>query len=228
MKHALRVVRWMIGGALLAVGARAERIDFTVNEDIPDNDDRGLQSTGVVTGLPTSIESIDVWLKLSATSGNLAWAGDYYVTLQHESGFSVLLNRAGRTASDALGYDDNGFDVLFTYGGTDIHTYWTATPTLDSAGRLTGTWGVDGRNVDPDSVLDTTPRTDMLAGFSGLDPNGSWTLFVADLNPNGVATLDGWGLDIEAVPEASTLTLVLAIGGSCLAARRLRMRFRRR
>ena len=37
-----------------------------------------------------------------------AFDGDIYAYLGHGSGISNLLNRAGRTASDAFGYSDNG------------------------------------------------------------------------------------------------------------------------
>ena len=39
-----------------------------------------------------------------------------------------------------------------------------------------------------------------------MDPNGQWTLFVADVSPLRVSTLAGWGLTID-VPEPSVAVI---------------------
>jgi hypothetical protein len=46
-------------------------------------------------------------------------------------------------------------------------------------------------------VTDLDPRTAFLSSFKGLDPNGEWTLFVADLSAGNISTLVSWGLNIE-------------------------------
>ena len=74
--------------------------------------------------------------------------------------------------------------------------------------------------MDPNSALDTTPRTATLAGFNGLNPNGDWTLYFRDDSPGGFSTLNGFSLDISAVPEPvnaalgvfAALGLILAMG----------------
>jgi subtilisin-like proprotein convertase family protein len=45
-----------------------------------------------------------------------------------------------------------------------------------------------------------------LESFIGLDPNGTWSLFIADLNGGGVTSVQSWGLqmDIVAVPEVES------------------------
>ena len=208
----------LIGSALLAAPARGEVV-FTVDQAIPDNRETGLQDTQTLSGFTGAIGSLEVLLSISAADGDLAYNGDFYVTLQHDSGFAVLLNRVGRTDSNPLGYGHNGFELTFALAGPDIHLYEDYSPSYDGAGSLTGTWGVDGRNVDPDTVLGTSPRTDMLANFIGADPNGTWTIFLADLNPYGRATLDSWGLDITPIPEPGSL-LLLGLGGLTLLGRR--------
>src|SRR5262249_11783808 len=36
----------------------------------------------------------------------------------------------------------------------------------------------------------------MLSSFNGLNPNGEWVLFVADMEAGNVYTVDNWGLEI--------------------------------
>ena len=48
----------------------------------------------------------------------------------------------------------------------------------------------------------------MFSLFNGLDPNGVWTLYVADVSSGGEGTLVGWGLQITTVPEPESAALV--------------------
>jgi hypothetical protein len=114
----------------------------------------------------------------------------------------------------------NGFDVTFSFGADDIHLAETFTPSYDVDGRLTGTWGADARNIDPDLVLDTDEQTADLDQFMGFDPNANWTIFVADMSLGGAATLDSWGLNIEVIPETGTLGLISFVGIGVLFIRR--------
>lgn len=218
MKKMATISMFLMAG-LVAYG---DWVDWNVNAAIPDNDPAGLQDTQILSGYDGVIESVQVRLTLTGAAMDYAFNGDFYITLQHDSGFAVLLNRAGRTATELVGYDNNGFDITFTLGGNDVHLYQDYTPSYDGAGRLTGTWGVDGRDVDPDDVLDTELRTDMLESFTGLNPNGNWTIFAADMNLNGSATLDSWGLNVTVVPEPGTLGLLLAAGSVLVLTRRRR------
>ena len=206
-----------IGCLLLSLPAPAALI-FPINLPIPDNAPTGFQNTQSLSGFSGSIASLEVHLSLSAAPATLAFNGDFYLTLQHDAGFAVLLNRVGRSSSNPLGDDHNGFDITFALSAPDIHLYPHLSPTYDAAGRLTGSWGADGRIADPDSVLDSSPRLDMLSSFVGLDPNGAWTLFLADLNPYGNASLDSWGLDIATIPEPPAFAL-LGLGALLLALR---------
>lgn len=119
---------------------------------------------------------------------------DLYAYLVHGSGFSVLLNRVGRTAGDGFGSGDAGMNVTLddSAANGDIHLY--------GAGNIRGgaAWAADGRNVNPLNTLDTDGRSSLLNTFNGLNPNGQWTLFIADLSGGDVSTLTSWGLNIEA------------------------------
>lgn len=210
------VVAWLIAGG--AFSARADLVTWTVDQAIPDNESMGLQNTQTMSGFTDVIGSIEV--RLTLTGDPLAYNGDFFVSLQcANGGYAVLLNRAGRTEIDPLGYGQNGFDITFSLFASDVHLYQTFSPSYDTEGRLTGTWSADGRDVDPDSVLDVDLRTVDLDQFFGIDPNGNWTIFVADMNGNGTATLDSWGLDITPIPEPGTLGL-LALGAWVLRRRR--------
>lgn len=98
---------------------------------------------------------------------------------------------------------------------------WNVTTAIPiSGGAVTGTYQPDGRATDPLTVLNTDARPAMLADFIGLDPNGNWTLFVADQNPGDTSTLQSWTLTIKAVPEPSAALLSLL--GAVLLLRRSR------
>jgi subtilisin-like proprotein convertase family protein len=208
-----RMAQWIAGVILFwgASGVYGDWIDFDVNQGIPDNDPTGYQNTQTLSGLDPVIESIEVSLRLSGSPD--AFSGDYYVSLiGPNGGFAVLLNRVGRISSNLLGYGDNGFDITFALGLQDVHLYQNGSPDFDANYLLTGSWDADGRNVDPDNVLDTDSRTAGLDVFNGLNPNGNWTLFIADMNQYGTVTLDSWGLNVTAIPEPAT-ALSLVLGG---------------
>lgn len=61
---------------------------------------------------------------------------------------------------------------------------------------------------------------------NGQDGNGTWTLFVADFSPGGLAKLSSWTLEVSPVPEpletglAAGLLLVVGFGYRKLRAHR--------
>ena len=75
--------------------------------------------------------------------------------------------------------------TLSATGTPGLHTYLG-----NGTGLLTGTWHPDGAGFN---------------SFLGLNPNGDWRLFVADLNGGDLMTVNSWGLHLElsAVPEPS-------------------------
>ncbi len=181
-----------------------------LNAPIPDGSALGLNDQRLISTTSTILLSLSVTLNLTG-----GFNGDLYVQLTHDSGFSVLLNRVGRDAANVIGYTDSGFNVSFNDAAPagDVHTYRTiatgnaATPL---AGPLTGTWAPDGRATDPANVVTADARTAMLGSFIGVNPNGVWTLFIADLDGGGVSTLNSWSLNAEVVPEPSGLMALSA------------------
>lgn len=207
------------GFALIAVcsattHASTTIVDFTVNTSIPDDSPTGVTDTQSIAGSTiVGIQSLEVRLKLSG-----GWNGDIFAYLSHDSGFSVLLNRPGKTSSDTIGSGSSGMDVTFSdFAIVDIHTG------ISNSGFISGLYQPDARTTDPDLVLDTSTRSAFLSSFNGLNANGSWTLFVSDNSPADESTLLGWGLTITGTPEPSRALLVMfGLGGIVLRRRRVR------
>ena len=67
------------------------------------------------------------------------------------------------------------------------------------------------------SLSTATPYTldfntaDFKTVFDGKNPTGAWTLFFADSVPGDQTTVNGWSLNITAVPEPVTLALGLFV-----------------
>lgn len=90
---------FLLLGLVSSAHAATTIVDYTVNTSIPDDSPTGLSNTQTISGSTiTGIQSLEVRLKLSG-----GWNGDLYAYLSHDSGFSVLLNRSGKTALDPIG-----------------------------------------------------------------------------------------------------------------------------
>ena len=192
-----------------------------LSQPIPDNDPSGIARTYRASGLAVGIP-YDLEVSLSVEPIGLgAFNGDYYAYLIHESPsgsdfrLSVLMNRVGATAETPNGYSDSGFRFTFSdFAPKDVHQYRVSFGDPQSA-LVSGTWQPDGRMVDPLVSLDTSPRTAFLSPLGQMDPNGQWTLFVADMEAGGTGKLTGWEVravpSVPVIPEPSS-TLMLGIG----------------
>src|ERR1044071_499607 len=202
--------------ALCCCSAQSQLVtNWSIAQPIPDGDRSGVASVQSISTPITSITELKVNLQVSGT-----WNGDLYCYLTHSPGFAVLLNRVGRRTDSIVGYGDNGFDVTFDDAATngDVHTYRRTLSGSDFtaiSGPLTNGWVPDGRTNNPALVLDTDGPSAFLSSFNGLDPNGPWVLFVADMEPGDVSTLDSWGLQIDGTtgnPTNSTQSATLQGG----------------
>jgi MYXO-CTERM domain-containing protein len=184
-----------------------------VNQSVPDANASGLTSVGNFSGIFGNITDISVSLNITNAPGDTAFNGDLYAYLAGPNGgYAVLLNRAGVSGTGTpFGYSDTGFNMTFTAGGNDVHFYQNFSYSLNGSGQLTGTWGADGREIDPaspPSLFDTTARTATLGSFTDTDPNGTWTLFLADLSAGGQGVLNNWTVNVTTVPEPPAMALL--------------------
>jgi subtilisin-like proprotein convertase family protein/Cu/Zn superoxide dismutase len=186
--------------------------DYAVNRAVPDASFTGASDTRSISAAIHSVTNLKVRLKISGT-----YNGDLFCYLTHGSGYSVLLNRVGRRADSAFGYGDPGLDVTFEDGATnDVHDYRltaTGNHSIPLGTNLMGTWVADGRTNRPTEVLDTDARPALLSSFNGVDPNGDWTVFVADVGAGDSHTLVSWGLEISGTEEPSA-PAVATVGGT--------------
>ena len=196
------LLKLCLTGTALAWGLAASaqssttNINFTVGSIIPDADASGLVSAQTISTPITNVTGLKVALELSGT-----WSGDLYCFLSHGTGHSVLLNRVGRGNASDLGYNDLGLDVTFDDAATngDVHIYRSSLSTSQDtpiSGPLTSVWAPDARVAYPTNVLDSDARSAFLSSFKGVDPNGEWVLFVADLESGDIHQLESWGLEI--------------------------------
>lgn len=166
---------------------------------ILDGNASGWWDTRAVSGLSGPITDVNVTLNLGG-----GWNGDLYGYLSYGGQIAVLLNRVGVGSSNPFGYSDAGMQVtLDDQAASDIHLY--------GAGSIIGgaAWQPDGRNIDPLSAggsFDSAARSSLLGSFNTLDPNGNWTLFLADVSGGGgVSTLTSWSLDFTTSPTSPSV-----------------------
>lgn len=166
--------------------------DFMNGTLIPDNNFSGWSDERTVETIPAgAFTSLSVDLEITG-----GWNGDLYAYLVHDSGFCVLLDRVGTGESGvgAYGYGDSGMDVTLVASGTSIHQYG----------------GSSTFSAPPTSTWMTDNTSGNLGSFLSTDPNGTWSLFIADMSPGGVSTVQSWGLQMEIVPVPEVETWVAA------------------
>jgi subtilisin-like proprotein convertase family protein len=160
---------------------------WTVGAALPDNNPSGwVNSQTISDPLAGSIVPGTLAVNLNLSGG---WNGDLYAYLVSSSGgFCVLLDRIG---SGPYGDAHAGMNVTLTDHAT---LYGPNQGNLNAYAGIpipTGVW-------NPDATSGS------LGSFPS--PNGTWSLFIADLSGGGVTTVNSWGLqmDIVAVPEVET------------------------
>ncbi|MEI6193070.1 MAG: hypothetical protein WCS42_01935 [Verrucomicrobiota bacterium] len=147
-----------------------------------------IANTMTLSGLGSSLSSFTVTLNLSGGYNN-----GLYAYLVHGGTTVTLLNQPGY-AVNGFGATGAGMNITLQDGSTDHGSIQSEI----SGSVLSGTYNA----------------ANSLSGFSG-DPNGAWSLYFSDtLAGGGDATLQGWSLNITAVPEP--VNVALAIFGGVL------------
>jgi hypothetical protein len=166
---------------------------------IPDANPTGISSTLNISGLGSSITDVNV--TINVTGG---FNGDLYAYLSYNGILVPLLQRVGT----GLGSPIQSVFGFSTAGFSNV--------TLDS--QATGGSIHDIASPGSLPTYSYTPDGGSLAAFNGSDPNGTWTIFFADMasgGGSGPSTLQGWTLDITAVPEP--VNVAMGVFGVCLA-----------
>ena len=160
---------------------------------IPDNNPSGYANTISVSGLGSQLTGVIVQLNISG-----GYNGDLLAYLTYGGQTVTLLNRVGTGGGNTYGYADTGFAItLNDSGSTGLHNYQANSPTYNGSGQLTGTW-------QPDSG-----GTTFSSAYGGVDPNGTWQIFFADMSAGDQSTLVSWSLDITAVPEPVNVAMAI-------------------
>ena len=172
----------------------------SLNLAIPDGSPFGVTSTLEVSGAAGLLSDLTVTLNVSG-----GYNGDDYAYVEHDGILVTLLDRVGTGAGDpiqsAFGYSTDGFNNV----------------TLDDA--ATGGSIHNAQNPGSLPAVSYTSDGGSLAAFDGMDPNGTWTLFIADESAGNAGALNGWSLDIATVPEPPAsvplvISLVMLTGAS--------------
>ena len=198
---------------LLVPAAQAGIISYSATDGpIADGNPAGLSATAAVSDYPSSISGVTVSLDISG-----GYNGDLYAYLSYGGVLVPLLNRAGVTGDNASGYGNQGFNITLSSsasGAQDVHCYGNYSPSYNEQGQLTATWQPDGRRIDPQSSPGSFDTADRLGfgSYNGMNPNGIWTLYIADLSPGGQSRLENWSLGFSPVPEPVNMALPFLAG----------------
>jgi len=169
---------------------------FANNGDIPDNDLNGWSDTRNLNLTEYNGFTVtDVQVTLNISGG---WNGDLYGYLVHDSGFAVLLDRVGRTGNpgETFGYGEAGFTGVTLVDGLSL------TSIQNYGGSYTATTALDGGSY-------SSAGGTLNSSFDGLNVNGNWTLFLADMSSGDMSQITGWTLSITAVPEPTTWAMLI-------------------
>ncbi len=164
--------------------------------DIRDGNLAGMSSQISVTSVHNSLSDLTVSLNVSG-----GYNGDLYAYLSHNGVLVPLLNRVGTAGLSSepqyyFGFSTSGFNLkLDDWAVDNIHD--VPSPT-------------SGSSYVPDS------GSASLANFNTYNPNGTWTLFFADLSGGGgTSRMEGWSLsmtELTVVPEPVNVALGLFAG----------------
>jgi subtilisin-like proprotein convertase family protein len=158
---------------------------------IPDGSPAGVSFVGTYDAAPagSTVSSLTVSLNISG-----GFNGDLYAYLVSPNGTLVMLMNQPGVSLNGIGASGAGMNITLQDGLSDHGSIQDVT----SSSFMTGSYNAVGS----------------LVNFNGSQADGNWTLFFADLaNGGGTSLVEGWSLNITAVPEPVNLSLALFGGG---------------
>jgi subtilisin-like proprotein convertase family protein len=245
--------RLAMGGMLLAAlvvltaaGQPASAALLTVNSDDldqTDDPDIGVPAPFPDNGYDGTLSSMEQFLLDVSTEDDeivsvemSLWlahgaVGEVFAKLESPQGTRIaVINRpgGGEESGDSTGATGNNSNFGPADDPVELLFYDSASVSAEQIG--VGLGGDEVVGVDGSAVTDYAPAPDGsadtggFAAYVGEDPNGSWTLYLADtaitlMGGGQGGMLHRWELRIETIPEPATLAL-LGMGGALLAARR--------
>jgi len=177
--------------------------NFTPNLTVTDNGQ--VSSVQTLSGLSDLTSITDVKVNLNLTSANAAdpmYLGDLYSSLtlgtsSESQRIAVLLNRAGRSNTDAFGSGLSSLNVtLDNSASTNVYTTTSSSGTYQADGRL---------SVNPNGAGGAfASGSNGLSALNGAVPTSQRvSLLVADYSQGGTATLSSWGLSVTGTISSS-------------------------
>lgn len=199
--NSVKVLSGIVCGLALGLASATASWSYSYSgfgQQITDGSSVGITSIATVSGggsIASSGDNVSVTLNLSG--GNI---GDLVAYLSFNGTTVQLLNRPGTGGEPlALGYTGNS---SFTFN-----------PVTLSDGNSSGVDSYGGASVSSAVSYNPTAGTSGFQAFNGQSSvDGNWTLFFADMSGGdgaNVTTLNGWSLDITAVPEPVNLALIV-------------------
>jgi len=187
----IKLLAGVVCGLALGLASASASLSISSTDTpvtIPDGNSVGITSVINVSGAGTILSSWDnVSVTLNLSGGNI---GDLYAYLRYNGQTVVLMNQPGGSSPylggsfTSVTLSDGSFPSVNSYGGGNASSV-----SYNPSGGSTA-----------------------FQAFNGMSANGNWTLFFADLSGGDGAnttTLNGWSLDITAVPEPVNVALVL-------------------
>ncbi len=180
--------------------AMADPVPITVasgplNVLIPDNNLSGVASQVNFNSAISQITSVTVTVNVAGAPPNdpNAWDGDYVAYLEYDSVLVYLLQNPG---TPPYGSPGNGFNITFSDAAGVNPLNLTSDPNLNTTATISGTYNPAGN----------------LGAFNGLNPNGTWTMFIADTSAGDIGTLTSWSMSVAGLPDSAGTFLLLTIG----------------
>ena len=165
---------------------------------IPDGNPSGVSFVGTYDGAPAGSTVSGLTVSLNISGG---FNGDLYAYLVSPNGTLVMLMNQPGVSLNGIGAYGAGMNITLQDGASDHGSIQLET----SGSLLTGSYNTAGS----------------LANFNGSTADGNWTLFFADMaNGGGNETLNGWSLNITAVPEPVNISLAIFGGAAAIVALR--------